>query len=113
MSERNIKELLLDILEATEKVIKFTHEVSFDDFIRNEEKHDAVLRNMEVIGEAANRLPEHFIQSNTHIPWHRVIGLRHRIIHEYFGVSDPIVWNIVTEKIPELKLQIQQLLESL
>lgn len=73
-----------DIVTAVEKIEKYTAGLHLDDFLSNEEKQDAVVRNLEVIGEAAGRLPESIRNAAQTIEWHKIIGLRNILIHEYF-----------------------------
>tara|TARA_Y100001933_G_scaffold173910_1_gene172337 strand:+ start:307 stop:534 length:228 start_codon:yes stop_codon:yes gene_type:complete len=72
---------------------------------------DAVARNFEIIGEAANRIDPDFKTSNPQIEWPRIIGFRNRIIHEYFGIDYEIMWTIIDENITELIDQLEQLIK--
>ena len=74
---------------------------------------DAVVRNLEIIGEAATRIPEEFKAGHPDVPWRRVVGLRNRIVHEYFGVDIGIVWSVVSQDLPHLKSQIQDIADKL
>jgi uncharacterized protein with HEPN domain len=87
--------------------------MSSDDFIADDKTIDAVVRNFEVIGEAANRVPEGFKAAHPEIEWRRMVGLRNRIIHEYFGIDYETVWKIRNENIPELLDYIQQAIDEL
>ncbi len=91
MSKRPLRLLLDDICEAAQKTIRCTAGMSFDAFSQDEKTVDAVVRNLEIIGEAANRLPEEFRDAHREIEWQKAIGLRNRIVHEYFGVDLQIV----------------------
>jgi uncharacterized protein with HEPN domain len=91
-----------DILNASKKILRYTEGMDFDDFLKNELVRDAVLRNIEIIGEAAKKLSTSHKQAYPDIEWRKIAGMRDIVAHEYFGVSDEIVWNVVTEKIPEL-----------
>ncbi len=102
-----------DILEAGNKILSFTEEMSFDNFIADDKTIDAVIRNFEIIGEAANRVPEDFKVGYPYIEWRRMIGLRNRIIHEYFGIDYETVWKIRNENIPRLLDYIKQALDDL
>lgn len=113
MSKREIQLLLEDILEATQKILSYTSGMRFDDFISDDKTIDAVVRNFEIIGEAANRVPEEFKSDHPEIEWRRMTGLRNRIIHEYFGVNYATVWKVKEENIPELAAFIQQAIEYL
>jgi uncharacterized protein with HEPN domain len=82
MSKRPIDLLLNDILEAIDRVEQYTKGMSFDTFSNDQKSIDVVVRNLEIIGEAANRLPDDFKERHSSVEWHKVVGLRHRIIHE-------------------------------
>ena len=113
MSKREIQLLLEDILEACQKILSYTEGVSFDDFVNDDKTIDAVVRNFEIIGEAANRVPEDFKSDHPEIEWRRIIAFRNRIIHEYFGINYKMVWKIKEENIPVLKNFIQQAIDKL
>ena len=87
--------------------------MSFDDFIHDDKTIDAVVRNFEIIGEAANRIPEDFKSDHPEIEWRRMIGFRNRIIHEYFGIDYNTVWRIKEENLSELTDFIQQAIDGL
>jgi len=94
MSERQPKLLVEDIIESAQKILLYTDGMTFDDFIKDHKTIDAVIRNFEIIGEAANRLPAEFKNTHHDIDWKRIKGLRNRIVHDYFGIDYSIVWNI-------------------
>jgi len=103
MSKRPIDLLLDDICQAIDRIEQYTNKISFDDFFKDQKTVDAVVRNFEIIGEAANRVPDDFKQSHSDIEWHKVVGLRHRIVHEYFGIDIQIIWQIMHKDLPRLK----------
>jgi uncharacterized protein with HEPN domain len=74
---------------------------------------NASLRQLEIIGEASNRLSEKILNNNSSIPWARIIGLRNLVIHEYFGIDDITIWDVIKINLPELKEKILVLLEDL
>ena len=74
-----------------------------DFFLSSEEKQDAVIRNLEIIGEAAGKVPEIIKKKAPSVEWRKITGLRNILIHEYFGVSIPMVWDIVEKKLSPLK----------
>ncbi len=92
MSERHPKLLLEDILDCIEKIRIYTHSLTFDVFAEDSKTIDAVVRNLEIIGEASNRLPNEIKENNPHIDWHKMRGLRNRIAHGYFGINHKIIW---------------------
>jgi uncharacterized protein with HEPN domain len=81
--------------------------------VRDSRTIDTVVRNLEVIGEAATRIPDDFRTVHAEIPWRRVIGLRNRVIHEYFGADLEIVWSVVTNDLPPLRSGVRQIIEGL
>ena len=94
MSKRNPQLLVEDILESCYKILNYTKDVSFDEFVADPKTVDAVIRNFEIIGEASNRLPEEFKDLHQDIDWFRIRGFRNRIVHDYFGIDYSIVWQI-------------------
>lgn len=102
MSNRSEKLLIEDILDAARKIERYTAGMSFEQFVADEKTVDAVIRNFEVIGEAANRLSDNFKTENTNIDWVRIKGFRNRIVHDYFGIDHAIVWNIMENFLPQL-----------
>jgi uncharacterized protein with HEPN domain len=112
MSERDSRLLLADIQEAIEKIKRYTKNLSEEEFMKKEQTKDAVVRNFEIIGEAANRLPEPVKEQNDHIQWARIVGFRNRIVHEYFGIDYQIVWRIIDHDLDQLYEKIQTILEG-
>jgi uncharacterized protein with HEPN domain len=112
MSKREVKLLLEDMLESLKKIRRYTHEISFEEFCSDDKTIDAVIRNFEIIGEAANRIPEEIKLDNPEIPWRSLVGLRNRIIHEYFGVDLEIIWDIIENDIEICHDWIETLLEQ-
>jgi uncharacterized protein with HEPN domain len=110
MSKREPHLLIEDIIESGTKILNYTHGLSFDEFINDSKTIDAVIRNFEIIGEAANRLPEEFKANHTSIDWQRIRGFRNRIIHDYFGIDHSIVWEIKNSFLPKLISDFESLL---
>ena len=109
MSKRDPKLLVGDILDSAGKILEYTKGLNFEDFTKDSKTADAVIRNFEIIGEAANRLPEEFKNSYPNIDWHRIRGFRNRIVHDYFGIDYSIVWLIKESFIPDMMIQLQPL----
>ena len=103
MSKRPIDLLLNDIIEPIDRVEQYTQGMSFDEFSSDQKSIDAVVRNLEIIGEAANRLPDDFKEKHSSVEWYKVVGLRNRIIHGYFGIDLQIIWQIVHADLPLLR----------
>jgi len=102
---------LAHILDSLKAIEDFTDKVGENDFYNNREKVDAVVRNLEIIGEAAKNLTVDFRLKYPQIPWKKIIGMRDNLIHEYFGVDKVEVWQTVKSDIPELKKEIELLLK--
>jgi uncharacterized protein with HEPN domain len=109
MSGRPVALLLEDIWEATKKIERFMAGLDRDAFLQDDRTVDAVVRNLEIIGEAAGRLPEAFRSTHPDIEWRRIVGLRNRIVHDYFGIDLEIVWAILEQELPGLKEKIRLL----
>lgn len=102
MSERSDDLLVEDILDAAEKILRYTKGLTFDQFAMDERTVDAVARNFEIIGEAANRLTDAYKRRNDGINWNQIRGFRNRIVHDYFGIDQTIVWQIIEVYLPKL-----------
>jgi len=112
MSKRQPELLLEDILESAGKILDFTKGMTFIEFSDDIKTIDAVIRNFEIIGEAANLLPDEFKNANQQIEWHRIKGFRNRIVHHYFGVDIQIVWDIIHAQISDIIRDITNLLQK-
>ena len=110
MSKREPILLIEDIIDSGNKILVYTSDLSFTDFTKDSKTIDAVIRNFEIIGEAANRLPEDFKDENSEIDWHRIRGFRNRIVHDYFGIDYSIVWEIKSTFLPDLIIKLNALL---
>ena len=94
------------MLAAAERVIRYTSDKSFNDLKADDMMYYAVVKNIEIIGEAANLLSPEFIASHPNTPWKQVRGMRNYIVHEYFQIDDVVVWGVVTTDILVLRSQI-------
>ncbi len=109
MSRRD-RDYLSDIREAIQRIITYTSNMSFEQFLNDRKTQDAVVRNLEVIGEAAKNLSDHMRGTYNQIPWKELVGVRDKMIHHYFGINYEIVWTIATKELPDLRSQIEDLL---
>ncbi len=102
MSKRDNTLLLEDIHEAGTKIKTYIDGYTYSEFLKDDKTIDAVVRNLEIIGEASTRIESDFKFEHPEIPWNQLRGLRNRIIHEYFGIDLEIVWTIIVEPMDEL-----------
>ena len=110
MSKRESHLLIEDIIDSGNKILAYTQDLTFEEFIADSKTIDAVIRNFEIIGEATSRLPEEFKDNNLSIDWHRIRGFRNRIVHDYFGIDYSIVWEIKNSFLPNLISELKLLL---
>ena len=113
MSKRDWRLFINDILECIERIEKYVSGLSYDDFIKDDKTKDSVVRNLEIIGEAANQIPMDIRERYKDIPWAQIVGLRHRLIHGYFVIDYDIVWNIIDKEIPDIKIKIKEIFKDL
>lgn len=113
MSKRTPKLLLEDILASSARIILYTKDLTFEEFLGDDKTMDAVIRNFEIIGEAANHLQDEFRNQYLSVDWPRIRGFRNRIVHDYMGIDYKIVWNIKEAFLPLLIEQIKTISESL
>ncbi len=109
MSKRSESLLLQDILESGEKIQRYVQGMTFEQFQSDEKTIDAVARNFEIIGEAANNLSEGTRKKIGETDWNRVKGFRNRLVHEYFGLDYSIVWNVIQNFLPKMIQAIKSL----
>ena len=104
---------LQDILSNIEHAETFAASLSLDEFIQNYQVNYAVVRCLEIIGEACKQIPQTMRNKYPEIPWQRIIGVRNVIVHEYAAVDLEIIWETVKNDLPILKNQIQQIITDL
>lgn len=97
-----------DILSCCDRVLDYTCDLDFEGFVAQRMAYDAVIRNLEIIGEAAKNLPENVRARYPEIEWRRIAGLRDVLAHGYFGLEPGTIWDIVRNKIPLLKIALQK-----
>jgi uncharacterized protein with HEPN domain len=102
MSNRTDRDFLSDIREAIHRIATYVAGMSYETFIADVKTQDAVIRNLEIIGEATKNLSKQLLIKYPDIPWKSMSGVRDRLIHHYFGVNLDIVWQIATTELPQV-----------
>jgi uncharacterized protein with HEPN domain len=109
---RDITDYLNDISAAIADAQEFIRGMDYDAFAKDKKTVNAVIRSLEVLGEATKRIPKAFRQNHSHIPWSHMAGMRDVLIHDYMGVDLMTVWKVVHERLPELQSSFQKLISS-
>ncbi len=108
--ERTYIDYLEDILGATKKVAQFIGQMDYEQFVNDEKTFFAVIRAMEIIGEATKQLPSSFRDNHPEISWRVMAGMRDKLIHHYFGVDEATIWETATQDLPQLSQIVQKIL---
>lgn len=111
MSKRGDIEFLSDIKEAIKRIEEYTEKIDYDKFSKDKKTQDAVVRNLQIIGEAVKNIASDFKKKHTDIEWKKITGLRDKITHYYFGVNWDIVWDVAKNKLPELLGKVKNILK--
>ena len=112
MPERTEEDCLRDALEAARRILSYTADTGYEDVLGDIKTQDAVVRNIEIMGEATGGIPEEFRSEHIEVPWRSIGWMRDKLIHGYFGVNIDIVWGIVVEDLPRLVGQIGRILSD-
>ncbi|NES23851.1 MAG: DUF86 domain-containing protein [Symploca sp. SIO3E6] len=112
MTSRNTVTFLQDILEGIGDIENFTKQISFEEFTKNKEKIYAVQKAIELIGEAVKNIPDSVRNKYSYIPWRNIAGMRDKLSHQYWKVDLEVIWKVVEENLPELKVMIIQVIQD-
>jgi uncharacterized protein with HEPN domain len=110
MSKRRNLDYLNDIREAIHRILTYTAGLTYQQFMEDIKTQDAVVRNLEIIGEATKNLSVNIRKSHSKVPWKELMGMRDKMIHHYFGINYEIVWTIAKEELASLLPQIERIL---
>jgi uncharacterized protein with HEPN domain len=100
-----------DILSFTHKIQSYVGSMSREEFENSGMTYDAVVRNVELIGEASKKIPLEVCSELSEIPWREMIGMRNYLIHGYFGINNDILWNVISVEIPKISALIDEYLK--
>ena len=100
--KRRDREYLADLAEAVQRIVVYTGELTYEEFLADRKTQDAVLRNLQVMGEAVKNLSAPVKQMHSHLPWKQMAGMRDKVVHDYFGINHDIVWALAKEELPVL-----------
>jgi len=110
MSEREWHFYLKDMLGFAENVVTYCDGLDLEIFEKTGLNYDATVRNLELIGEAANNIPKQIQEHNDSVPWRQIIATRNRLIHGYLGIDNDILWSIIQDDIPPLIIELQKII---
>ena len=112
MSKRDSKLYLTDIKESIERIEEYTKDTLFGDFAKDLKTIDAVVRNLSIIGEAVKNIPDDMKTAYAEVAWHEIMGMRNKVVHEYFSVDEEILWKTIQVDLSLFKKQIQEILDN-
>lgn len=112
MKRRDYRMYLQDIFECIERVEEYISGLSYEEFAGDQKTVDAVLRNIEIVGEATKHIPDHMRNEYPDVPWRKMAGMRDKVIHGYFNVIYTIVWETATHDLPSVKSKIREILDK-
>lgn len=110
---RSVQLYVNDILISCDKILRYTADMSFQGFVNDDLTFDAVVRNLQLIGEAVKNLPDDLCDRYSEVEWRKIAGLRNILVHAYFTIEDEIIWDVVQTKIPGLRAAIAKIQNDL
>ena len=111
--KRNYLLFLEDISDRIQKIDTYISNMSFEEFVQDDKTVSACIREMEVIGEATKQTPKEITDKFDKLPWSLMAKMRDKLIHWYFEIDEEIVWNVATQKLPQIKTQIDEIINTL
>ena len=112
MSERDWRLFLKDIRLSSALVLEYAGNLTREQFFQDRKTMDAVMRNLAIIGEAAKKIPSDVRRQHPEVAWKKMAGLRDIVVHDYFGIDEDIIWDVISTRIPELKRQLEEFADS-
>ena len=110
MGKRDYGDYIKDIIDSINDIETFIKDIDFEEFAGDKKTVNAVIRSIEVIGEAAKKIPKSLKNKHSIIPWKKMAGMRDKLIHEYFGIDVEILWKVAKDELPPLKPLIQEII---
>ena len=111
--KRDYKLFIRDVLDCINKIEEFVGNMNFDEFVKDDKTSSAVIRKLEIIGEATKNIPKHIRQRYKGVPWSDMAKMRDKITHFYFGIDYEVVWKVIKERLPEIKPIIHKILDEM
>jgi len=110
---RDYRLFIRDILDSIDKIESFIGDMSFEEFTKDDKTSSAVVRKLEVIGEATKNIPESIRERYSNVPWSDMARMRDKIIHFYFGIDYEIVWRVIKDRLPGIRVILEEILKEL
>lgn len=106
------QERLEHIVEAIDRIFRFRNQLTYSEFLESEMAQFAIIKNFEIIGEAAYKLPEELREKYDQIEWRKVMAFRHILVHDYYKINTEIIWNAIENKLTEMKVEVERMVEE-